>query len=100
MSSAENGWIVRMPTTSSPGASSPARIVVPFTRNRQAGTDDNPAEAMGIIRSIDSSFRFHYSAGAARPVRLPVLRRRSDIAICRIHTTTASGGALHSSQQS
>jgi len=66
-------------------------LVVPFTRNRQAGTDDNLADAMGIVRFIDSCFRFHCSAGAARLLRLLLLRRRSEDEICRIHTTTASG---------
>ena len=66
------------------------RLVVLFTRNHQAGTGDNLAEATGIVRFIDSSFRFHCSAGAARLLRLLLLRRRSELEICRIHTT-ASG---------
>ncbi len=68
------------------------RLVVPFTRNHQAGTDDNLADAMDIVRFIDSCFRFHCSAGAARLLRLLLLRRRLELEICRIHTTTASGG--------
>src|SRR5258708_34109452 len=49
-----------------------------FIRNRQAGTDDNLAEAIARVRFTDGSLRFHFQVGAFefRVARDCVERRR------------------------